>query len=85
MSQILRVAESLQRLEAELAEREQALAAAMELATVDSRTRAAFFDGVAEERGRVLTLIDAQIEMLSRASISHAVLIALRKAVEGSQ
>lgn len=83
MTGAIQAVEALRRLEAELSEREQALAAAMELATVDSRTRAAFFDGIAEERGRVIALINAQIEMLSRASISHAVLIALRGAVEG--
>jgi hypothetical protein len=83
MSHVLHVTEALQLLEADLAEREAALAAAMELTSVDRRVQAAFFDGIAEERARVITLINAQIEMLSRASISHAVLIALRKAVEG--
>lgn len=83
MSHVLHIAESLQKLEADLAEREQALAAAMELATIDNRTRAAFFDGIAEERARIITLINAQIEMLSRASISHQVLLTLRRAVEG--
>lgn len=83
MTAAIEAVKALQRLEAELAEREQALATAMELATVDHAARAAFFDGIAEERARVITLINAQIEMLSRASISHAVLVALRKAVEG--
>lgn len=83
MTAAIEAVQALQRLEAELAEREQALAAAMELATVDNAARTAFFDGIAEERSRVVTLINAQIKMLSRASISHAVLIALRKAVEG--
>lgn len=85
MTGAIEAVEALRRLEAELSEREQALAAAMELATVDHATRAAFFDGIAEERGRVIALINAQLEMLSRASISHAVLIALRGAVEGKE
>jgi hypothetical protein len=83
MSHVLHITEALQRLEADLAEREAALAAAMELTSVDRRVQAAFFDGIAEERARVITLITAQIDMLSRGAISHTVLHTLRRAVEG--
>lgn len=77
--------DALKHLEAELSEREAALAAAMELATVDSRTRAAFFDGIAEERTRVMTLIDQRLDCLSRSGISHTVLITLRRAIEAAE
>jgi hypothetical protein len=67
----------------ELEEREAALAAAMELASVDPAVRAAFNDGIADERYRVLALIQQQIDTLSRGAISHTVLHTLRRAVEG--
>lgn len=79
------VADLMQQHARDLEEREAALAAAMELASVDPRVQAAFRDGIAEERGRVLALIDHQIEMLGRASISRSVLCALQRAVEGVQ
>jgi hypothetical protein len=68
----------------ELEDREAALAAAMELASVDPAVRAAFRDGIAEERGRWLALIDERMEMLRKASISYTVLKALRDAGEVS-
>lgn len=68
---------------ADIEEREVALAAAMELASVDGSVRAAFRDGRMEERDRVLKLIDSQLDMLARTSINRTVLGALRKAVEG--
>jgi hypothetical protein len=64
--------------EADLAEREEALAAAMELVSVDPAVQAAFRDGINLERSRWLALIDERIEMLSRASISYTVLKSLR-------
>lgn len=66
--------------EADLAEREEALAAAMELVSVDPSVQAAFRDGINLERCRWLALIDERIEMLGRASISHTVLKSLRDA-----
>lgn len=67
----------------DLEQREAALAAAMELCSVDPRVRAAFHDGILEERNRCLALIEQQMELLTRASISHTVLRTLRRAVEG--
>lgn len=67
----------------ELEQREAALAAAMELASVDPAVRAAFRDGCKEERSRVLTLIDAQLDALAQTSISRTLLHTLRRMVEG--
>lgn len=77
--------DALRHIEADLSEREAAIAAAMELATVDSRTRAAYFDGIAEERQRVITLIDQRLDCLSRSGISHTVLVSLRRAIEAAE
>lgn len=68
----------------ELEQREAALAAAMELLTVDPAVQAAFHDGRMEERHRVLWLIEQQRDMLSRAGQGHAILGALKRAVEGA-
>lgn len=67
----------------DLEQREQAIAAAMELTAVDPRVQAAFHDGIAEERGRVLALIQQQQDMLARSGHSFAILSALRRSVEG--
>lgn len=71
--------------EAALDEREQAVAAAMEMLTVDPAVRAAFRDGITEERSRVLALIDQQVELLRRGTVSHTVLRTLRRYVEGER
>jgi mevalonate kinase len=68
---------------AELAEREQAVAAAMELATVDHAVQRAFNDGICEERTRVLKLIEVQQGYLKRGGVTHLGLTALRRAIEG--
>ena len=83
-AELERVYQLVSQREEALNEREQALAAAMELAAVDPAVRAAFHDGVREERRRWLGLIDERIEMLNRASISWTVLKSLRDAGEGS-
>lgn len=72
----------LRQQQAYLEEREAALAAAMELASVDPAVRAAFRDGIAEERGRVLALIDARLDLLAHSS-SAIILRTLRQAVQG--
>lgn len=79
---MIHVADAILKLEAEIQEREEAIAAAMELLAVDPRVQMAFTDGIAEERARVLKLIEVQQEMLIRGGISHAILVALRRAVE---
>lgn len=74
----------LRQQQADLDEREAAVAAAMELVSVDPAVCAAFHDGIIEERGRWLALIDERMEMLRKASISYTVLKALRDAGEVS-
>lgn len=73
----------LRQQQVELEEREAALAAAMELTSVDPRVQAAFHDGITEERNRVLWLIQQQQDMLARSGNSYAILGALRRSVEG--
>lgn len=68
--------------EQQLREREQAIAAAMELMSVDERVQMAFNDGICEERCRILKLIDTQLEWYERGSLSCCGLTALRRAVE---
>lgn len=75
----------LRQQQADLEEREAALAAAMELASVDPAVRAAFFDGIAEERGRWLALIDERLTYFNPGGGIHTVLEALRKAGEGEE
>lgn len=74
---------SIRHREVELEEREAAVAAAMELCSIDSSVRAAFADGILIERQRVLDLIVARMELLSRAGYNNTVLETLYKAVEG--
>lgn len=68
----------------ELEQREAALAAAMELASVDPAVRAAFHDGILEERKRWLALIDERIAYFSNRAATYTVLEALRQAGEGT-
>lgn len=70
--------------QAALDEREAALAAAMELASVDPAVRAAFHDGILEERARWAALCDERMSYFNPNSSIHAVLLALRKAGEGT-
>jgi len=73
----------LRQQQAALDEREAALAAAMELASVDPAVRAAFHDGIAEERGRWLALLDERLAYFEPKSGIYCVLDTLRKAGEG--
>lgn len=68
---------------ADLEEREAALAAAMELASVDPAVQAAFHDGIAEERARWLALIDQRLTYFGHRTVTYTVLEALRQAGEG--
>lgn len=74
----------LRQQQADLEEREAALAAAMELASVDPAVRAAFFDGIAEERGRWLALIDERLAYFGNRTVTYTVLEALRQAGEAA-
>ena len=73
----------LRQQQADLEEREAALAAAMELASVDPAVRAAFHDGIIEERRRWLALVDERISYFEPRSGIYCVLAALRKTGEG--
>lgn len=75
-------AHTIRQLEADLSAREAALAAASELTSTDSRVQAAFRDGQHLERQRILTLINMQIETLSRGGLSHTVLSTLQRMVQ---
>lgn len=72
-------------IDAELQEREAALAAASELCSTDARVRAAYHDGRSDERARILTLLQAQTDTLDEAGLSFAVLSTLRRAIEDHQ
>ena len=61
--------------------REQELAAAMELLSVDPRVVAAFNDGAAEARRRVQLLIQEQLEYLRPCSSTAVVLRRLSELV----
>jgi F0F1-type ATP synthase delta subunit len=61
--------------------REQELAAAMELLSVDPRIVAAFNDGAAEARRRVQLLIQEQLAYLSPQSSTRLVLCRLAELV----
>lgn len=73
--------EEILAIETDLEQRESNLAAAMELVAIEPRVRMAYQDGRSDERARVLTLINAQADMLCRGGFSHTVLSALRRAV----
>lgn len=76
-------AAKLRQQQMELEQREAALAAAMELASVDPAVRAAFHDGILEERRRWLALVDSRLACFDTRTTAFAVLDALRKAGEG--
>ena len=81
-AELERVYQLVSQREEVLNEREAALAAAMELAAVDPAVRAAFRDGIAEERYRWLALIDERLDMLRHDSVSYTALKSLRDAGE---
>ena len=81
-AELERVYQLVSQREEVLNEREAALAAAMELAAVDTAVRAAFRDGIAEERYHWLALIDERLDMLRHDSVSYTVLKSLRDAGE---
>lgn len=80
----LKASAKLRQQQMELEQREAALAAAMELANVDPAVRAAFHDGIAEERSRWLAMIDERLEYFQPRSGIYSVLQTLRKTGEGS-
>ncbi len=61
--------------------RERELAEVLERLSQDPAVQAAFQQGIQHERGRVLTLISIQLDMLSRGGTNALVLGALRRQV----
>jgi hypothetical protein len=78
---ITRTRQQLDDLLADLEAREQAVAAAAEQLTIHSAVQAAWHQGGAAERARVITLIDHQLATLAGAGMNAMVLAALRRMV----
>jgi hypothetical protein len=76
--------DSLRRdLDAAAADREAALAAAAEQLSQDNAVQAAYRQGQAAERSRLLVLIDLQLQHLPPSGAAGMVLQTLRRMVEG--
>jgi hypothetical protein len=81
MDALTRTRQQLDDLLAELEAREQSVAQAAEELTASSAVQAAWRQGGAAERDRVVMLIDHQLDQLSRGGINAVVLTALRRMV----
>ena len=66
-----------------LLERERAVAGAAEALSQDAAVQAAYACGVATERGRILTLIQHQLDMLRRGGTESLCLKALQRCIRG--
>jgi hypothetical protein len=73
--------QQLDTLLADLEAREQSVAQAAEELTASAAAQAAWQQGGAAERDRVVMLIDHQLDQLSRGGINAIVLTALRRMV----
>ena len=69
--------------EADLSAREQAIAHAMELLTIDHATQQAYACGVTTERHRILTLISHQLDTLNGAGMNSLSLGRLAETITG--
>lgn len=78
-SKIVQLADQLDAKERELLEREQAVAQAAEQLSQDVQVRQAFAAGKQDERGRVVALIDLQLETLGRGGLNAVSLRTLRQ------
>lgn len=78
-SKIVQLADQLDAKERELLEREQAIAQAAEQLSQEVQVRQAFAAGKADERGRVVALIDLQLETLGRGGLNAVSLRTLRQ------
>jgi predicted deacylase len=81
MDALTRTRQQLDDLLADLHSREQAVAHATELLSQDASVQAAWRQGAASERDRVLMLIDHQLATLAGAGMNAMVLAALRRMV----
>jgi hypothetical protein len=66
---------------ADLEAREQSVAQAAELLSQDASVQAAWRQGAAAERSRIVALIDFQLDQLKRGGINAVVLTTLRRMV----
>lgn len=79
-SAVLRqLADQLEAKEQELQERERAVAEAAEQLSQVAQVQQAFVAGKADERGRVVALIDLQLETLGKAGLNAISLRTLRQ------
>jgi hypothetical protein len=81
MDALTRTRQQLDDLLADLQSREHAVAQATELLNQDASVQAAWRQGTAAERSRVVTLIDHQLATLAGAGMNAMVLAALRRMV----
>jgi len=81
MDALTRTRQQLDSLLADLEAREQSVAQAAEELTTSAAVQAAWQQGGAAERDRVVMLIDHQLDQLSRGGINAIVLTALRRMV----
>jgi hypothetical protein len=81
MDALARTRQQLDDLLADLQSREYAVAQAAEQLSQDVAVQAAWRQGAAAERGRVVTLIDHQLATLAGAGMNAMVLAALRRMV----
>ena len=82
---ITRTRQQLDTLLGDLEVREQSVAQAAEELTASAAVQAAWRQGGAAERDRVVMLIDRQLDQLSRGGINALVLTALRRMVVEAQ
>lgn len=66
---------------ADLEQREAALAGAMEQLSQERAVQASYRDGIRHERQRILLLIAAQIDTLTRSGNNHLILTALQRQI----
>jgi hypothetical protein len=85
MDALTRTRQQLDTLLADLEAREQAIAEAAEELTASAAVQAAWRQGAAAERDRVVMLIDLQLDELGRGGINAIVLTTLRRMVLEAQ
>jgi putative heme degradation protein len=81
MAALITARTALDTLLADLEAREQSVAQAAEELSASSAVQAAWQQGGAAERGRIVTLIDHQLGQLKRGGINAVVLTTLRRMV----
>ena len=81
MDALTRIRQQLDNLAADLEAREQSVAQAAEELTESASVQAAWRQGAAAERSRIVTLIDFQLDQLKRGGINAIVLTTLRRMV----